>query len=189
MAWPTPCAGRQEGLGLRAIAILPPVSDGSAAGSRSHRPPRAALRQAQDRLSRQPAARAPIATASAPLRPSHRYEPSKSAVDQDIVEGRRVGHGVEKPLPYATAGPAAEARMDCCRFAEHLRQITPMSCTARHPQDRIDEQPVVNAAPARRPDPSGKMAVDPPPLLVRQRSSAQDSFPSETKQQGCVPPA
>lgn len=161
-------------MGRRHIA---PVSDVSVAASRSHRRRRAAWssgRRANDRWRQfQP----PFCARRIGVDLRDR------AIDQNIFEVRRVGHGMEKPLPYAVVGPAAEACMDRRPLAKHLRQIAPMRRVARHPQNGIDEQPVVNAAPTRRPDPSRKMPFDPTPLLVRQCSSAQRSSPSTTLNQ------
>lgn len=121
----------------------------------------------------------PMQAASAPLlRQSRRHEPSRSCCRSGHIRSPACRQDMEKPLPYAIAGPAAEAGMNRSPFAEHLRQVAPVRRVSCHPQDRIYEQPVVHAAPTRRPNPSGKVSLNPFPLPVCQRSSAHGLSPS-----------
>lgn len=107
------------------------------------------------------------------------------AVHQDVLEVRRLGHGVEQPLPDTGVRSAPEPRIAPTPLAEHLRQITPTRRVFGHPQDRIHEQPVVNASASPRPGSARKMALNSFPLRSAKRESAHGRAPSPALNQSC----
>ena len=171
MTWPTPCRPVRRALacGSRRNA---PASDGSAPAGRSHRRPHANWSSAH----RGSGQWRQLEPSLLPL--PHRHGLSRWCCRSGRVQSPACRQTTKEPFPYACVRPAPEPRMNPEPLAEHLRQITPSRRVASHSQDGIHKQPVVDPTPSRSPDPPRKMALDPHPLLVRQRSSAQSPAPS-----------
>ena len=131
---------RQQRLGLWAIAALAGCRMDAEASTAAYnlvvKPPR-------DR---------PIAAASAPLCACRICMDFRDgAVDEDVLEVRRIGQAMEESFPYTGMRPASELGTHSCPLAEDLWQVVPACRIASQQQDRVHEQPVVHAAAAARP--------------------------------------
>ena len=158
-----------------------PVSDGCGSAGRSRQQPRAAWSSGHRGSGRSRQLEPPFCAGRIGV------DLRDGAVDQDVFEVWRVSQNVEQPFPDTCVRPAAEPCMHSIPLAEHLRQVAPAGRVTSHPQDRIHEQPIVDAAASSGPSSARKMTFDPFPLLVRQRASAQGLAPSPALNQNRNP--
>src|SRR3546814_11201768 len=75
--------------------------------------------------------------------------PHDGAVDEDVLEVGIIAQRRKKPFPDPIAAPAVEPLIHRVPAPELLRQNAPMRSRPRQPQDRLDNQPIVSARPAR----------------------------------------
>lgn len=175
MTWPTPFKPTRSALacGLSPYAL---GLDGYAAAGRAHRRRRAVLSSARHASARYRQFQAPLCACLIGM------DLRDVTVDQDMSKSG-VAANAWKVFPYACMRPAPETRMDPGPLAKHIRQIAPARCIACHPEDRVNEQPVIQPAPSQRAKPTGKLTFNPQPLPVRRCSSAQGLSPSTTLNQ------
>src|SRR5690349_13551244 len=64
-------------------------------------------------------------------------------IDDQVLEIRIVGHGLEDAPPNTLLAPPAEAPEHAVPVAEHLRQITPGRARSNDPKHALDKHPVV----------------------------------------------
>src|SRR3954452_7774641 len=94
--------------------------------------------------------------------------PDQGGIKHQILVVRIARQALKDPLPDPLLGPAREALMHALPLAVALRKVAPACPRAQHPQDRVDEQPVVLAGPAGIAGLARQNALDPTPLHLCQ---------------------
>jgi hypothetical protein len=109
-----------------------------------------------------PIARAPLFLGASRM-PMNTHD---RTVDKDLLDVGIAGQGVEDALPDATLPPACEPLVDAVPGPERLGQIAPRRSRAGHPQDRLDEQPIVRRRASAVSGLARQQVCDTLPLIV-----------------------
>lgn len=100
------------------------------------------------------------------------------AVDHLHVAVMRLDDGIHQPIPDAGFSPAVEAVVDCRARPVTLRQVAPRRARAQHPENAVENPPIVD--PRDAPRLVGKMRLDRLPLEIRQLIPGHGEAPSRS---------
>src|SRR4029079_5532593 len=96
----------------------------------------------------------------------------EGGVEDELVQVRFAAQGSGDASPDSRLRPAAEAPERAVPGPEPLGQMAPGCSRLRHPQDSVDEEPILGATTARR-----QQALDQCPLVIGNRMATHHGGP------------